>query len=76
MTVGMKCIIAADHGMLRKGLSELLRSIEPALIVVEMITFTALLDQLFREPDTDLVLPDLIAVGMSNKEIGVELGSS
>ena len=64
----MKCIIADDHGMLRAGLRELLKSIDSDLVINEVDNFTSLYENLFQEPDTDLVLLDLIIPGITGLE--------
>lgn len=64
----MKCIIADDHGMLRKGLSELLKTIEPDLHITEVGSFPALIEQLSLDPDIDLVLLDLVIPGSTGLE--------
>ncbi len=64
----MKCIIAADHGMLRAGLRELLRSIDSEITIYEVENFISLYENLTRSPDTDLVLLDLFIPGVSGLE--------
>lgn len=65
---GMNCIIADDHGMLRKGLSELLKSIDPSLDIVKLGTFMALEAQFVDDPGADLVLLDVVISVISGME--------
>lgn len=61
----MKCIIADDHGMLRAGLRELLRSIDTDIEIHEVENFNNLYERLTQEPETDLVLLDLVIPGVT-----------
>lgn len=64
----MKCVIADDHGMLRTGLKELLKTIDPTLELSEAENYNVLLEKLAAEPDTDLILLDLVLPGTSGLE--------
>jgi DNA-binding NarL/FixJ family response regulator len=64
----MKCIIADDHGMVRTGIREVLKAIEPQMEILEAGTFGDLLRLLKQDAGIDLIILDLVLPGTQRLE--------
>lgn len=61
----MKVLIADDHWMIRASLKHALNSIDPGFRPLEAASFPEALDTLRDNPDTELMLIDLVMPGCS-----------
>lgn len=60
----MKILIADDHWVVRQSLKQVLRRLNKAQEVLEAATFDEVLVTLRNNPDTDLMLADLVMPGL------------
>ncbi len=69
----MKVLVADDHPLVREGIENVLRRIDPDLCLLEADGFTRARDVAAQHPDLDLALLDLSMPGMKGAESVREL---